>query len=194
MARRRRRLPSAFRQSEVDKLLATAERLRAEAKTAKRQHLAHRNQLIIQTGLLMGLRVSEMCKLNVQDIDFDAGQSLILEAKGGRDRTVPIPDKLLLPLLEWVGARTEGPVFPNARNQRLSTRTVQLMCEKIGKLAGLSKKLKPHSLRHTYATTLLNRGATIREVQELLGHSSVAVSEIYCSVQPEHLKGAVERL
>lgn len=194
MSRRRRRLPSAFRQAEIDKLLKTAERIRDEANTAKRKHLAQRNLLILQCGLLMGLRVSEICKLNVQDLDFDSSLALILEAKGGRDRTVPIPQRFVGPLREWIGAATKGPVFPNAKNKRLSTRAIQVMCEKLGREAGLSKKLKPHSLRHTYATTLLQRGATIREVQELLGHSSITVTSLYCGVSPEHLKGAVERL
>jgi site-specific recombinase XerD len=194
MPRRRRRLPSFFRQSEIDLLFATADRLCGEARGPKRKVAAERNRLILLTVLNLGLRVSELCKLNVPDVDFDAGHVLILLGKGGRDRVVPIPEKLQERLRAWIGERKSGPVFQNSRGGKLSSRAVQSMCEQYGKAAGLSKKLKPHGLRHTYATMLLERGATIREVQELLGHSSVATTEIYCGVSPEHLRKVVNLL
>jgi integrase len=94
MARHRRRLPSHFRQSEIDKLLKTAERLCTEAKTAKRQHLARRNLLILQTGLFMGLRVSEPLNLRVKDVLLGESRLIIRGAKNGKDRVVALPCSL----------------------------------------------------------------------------------------------------
>lgn len=190
----RRRLPGFLRPNEIESLLAVANTELTKAKSARRQTAARRNLLMIQTGLLMGLRVSEICKLRVEDLDFSSGIALIAHAKGDKDRTVPVAQKLMGPLKEWLGERLTGQVFPSPTGKRLTTRAVQLVVNRLARLAQIPRHVKPHSLRHTFATNLLERGATIREVQELLGHSSVATTEIYCGVNPEHLKKVVELL
>ncbi len=191
---RRRRLPSSLKAGEVDAILKTAASLRDQAKTPKAKRRAWRNQLLILTGLLMGLRVSELCKLCIEHIDFEASAALISLAKGGKDRTVPVPSKLAPQLVEWIGDRRAGYVFAAPGERQLSTRAVQTMVEHLGRAAGLTKRLKPHTLRHTYATKLLRTGADIMEIKELLGHSSVATTMVYLSCETSRLKTAVDRL
>ena len=107
---------------------------------------------------------------------------------------MPIPAKLLEPLAAWIGERRSGELFPSPRGGRLTTRAVQLLVQRTAVAAGSARRVTPHMLRHTYATRLLNTGASLREVQELLGHSSVATTEIYTWVLTDRLRGAVERL
>lgn len=157
---------------------------------------SERDQLMVRLGLLMGLRVSEIVKLRVEQLDLDSGDALIARAKGDKDRYVPIPSKLIPELAHWIGAQRTGWLFPSPKKAgaHLSTRMVQYLVPKAAEAAGIAKHVTPHKLRHTYATTLLTRGADVREVQELLGHSSLAVTEIYLHVLPDRLRGAVERL
>lgn len=182
----RRRLPTFFRAAEADALLQAAG--------------DGRDRLILLCGLLLGLRVSEICKLEVGDVDLERRTVAIRHAKGDRDRVQPIPARLVDELHRWLGDRREGPVFPSPRGGgRLSSRAVQRLMKRLGKTAGLAgidtpRKITPHKLRHTYATNLLERGATIREVQDLLGHSSVATTEIYTHVLPDRMRAAVDRL
>lgn len=182
----RRRLPTFFRQPEADALVAAAGR--------------ERDRLILLVGLLMGLRVSEITKLEIPDLDLQKGSAFLRAAKGDKDRYVPIPERLLEPLRAWVGAKPVGYVFPSPRGgKRLCDRAVQRMLKRVATKANIPgvevpRKITPHKLRHTFATTLLQKGATIREVQELLGHSSVATTEVYTHVAVERLKTVVDRL
>jgi site-specific recombinase XerD len=116
--------------------------------------------------------------------------------KGSKDRNLPLAQKLVDPLFAWLAGRTSGWVFPSPRraNQHLSARKAQLLVKEIAQRAGLAKRVTPHILRHSFATRLLWSGADLREVQELLGHSSVAVTMIYTAVVPERLRAAVDRL
>lgn len=176
----KRRLPKFLRPVEVEQLLAAAG--------------TDRDWLLIGCGLYLGLRVSETAKLRIENLDLEEGTALIARAKGDRDRYVPIPGKLLLPLRRWIGERRRGFVFPSARGPHLSSDSIQRLVAQTATAAGIARRITPHVLRHTYATTLLSRGANLREVQELLGHSSVAVTEIYTHVLTDRLRGAVERL
>jgi integrase/recombinase XerD len=183
---RRRRLPTFFRAKEAEALLGAAK--------------SQRDRLIVLVGLYLGLRVSEMTKLRVEDVDLVERLAFVRQGKGDKDRYVPIPAGLVAPLRAWMGARQEGWLFPSRQGGgRLASRTVQLLIKRLAAAAGiagatLARKCTPHKLRHSYATRLLEAGATIREVQELLGHSSVATTEIYTHVNPGRLRGAVDRL
>lgn len=193
----RRRLPNFLRQAEADALLAAAAGARLTAASPSKRRAAHLDEILLQTGLLLGLRVSELCKLDVQDLDLAARTAMVRAGKGDKDRCVPVPARLVALLEEWQGRgkkRAAGPVFASPRGGRLASRTVQLRLAALGKRAGLPRRLKPHTLRHTFATRLLERGASIREVQELLGHSSVATTEVYTHTVPDRLRGAVDRL
>lgn len=176
----KRRAPKYLRAGEDDRLIAAAP--------------TDRDKMILRVGLLMGLRVSEIVKLRIEDLDVDGGTALIARAKGDKDRYVPIPAKLLDPLIAYIGDRIEGPVFLSRFGRQLTTRTVQLMVKDAAAKAGITRRTTPHHMRHTYATRLLNKGANLREVQDLLGHASISTTEIYTHVAVDRLRGAVERL
>lgn len=175
-----RRLPKTLRGSEPD-------RLEAAARSA-------RDRLIIQCGRYLGLRVSEICGLRVENVDLESGEVLVVAGKGDKDRTVPVPSRFLPELATWIAGRTSGPVFLSRHRRPLSTRTVQVMVRRAQADADIARRVTPHMLRHTYATTLLNRGANLREVQELLGHANIGTTEIYTHVSVDRLRGAVDRL
>jgi integrase/recombinase XerD len=182
----RRRLPTFFRSHEADALVASAKN--------------ERDRLIIQCGLFLGLRCSEITDLRIERINLTACQVLVAHGKGDKDRYVPIPERLRPLLQNWIGDRREGLLFTSrSKHGRLSNRAVQRMFQSVARKAGIAgvdqpRKVTPHKLRHTYATTLLEKGANIRELQELLGHSSVATTEIYTHVVTSRLKGVVDRL
>ncbi len=182
----RRRLPTFFRANESDALVAAAK--------------TERDRLIVQVGLYLGLRCSEITDLRIERIDLAKSQVFVAHGKGDKDRYVPIPERLRPLLQAWIGDRREGLLFTSrSRGGRLSNRAVQRLFKGIARKAGIAgveqaRKVTPHKLRHTYATTLLEKGANIRELQELLGHSSVATTEIYTHVVTSRLKGVVDRL
>lgn len=178
----RRRLPKFLSTAETNQLLAAAQ--------------TDQERIILLVGLYCGLRVSELVNLRVEDVDLGQRLVMVQEGKGAKDRNLPMPAKIVEPLRLWLAGRTSGWVFPSPRfpGRRLSIRFVQLLIKAIAKRAGLAKRVTPHVMRHSFATRLLWSGADLREVQELLGHSSVAITEIYTAVVPERLRGAVDRL
>ena len=176
----KRRLPTFLRETEVEALLAAAS--------------CERDRLLLSVGLLLGLRVSEITGLRIEDLDLADGTAFIRHGKGDKDRYVPVPQKLLLPLSKWISSRRVGLLFPGIRRPRLSSDYVQRMVQRTAQTAGIMRRVTPHTLRHTYATRLLETGADLRQVQDLLGHSSVAITEIYTHVTVSRLRGAVDRL
>ena len=176
-----RRLPVFLREPEARAVLAAAR--------------TDEERLVLQLGLYLGLRVSEICKLRVEDLDLgDEPTAFIGQAKGDKDRYVPIPRRLVPDLCHAISGRAAGPLLHNRRWHRYSTRTIQRWALRIARDAGLTKHVTPHKWRHTYATELLRRGADVLEIRDLLGHSSVATTQIYAHTVPERLRGAVERL
>jgi integrase/recombinase XerD len=159
-----------------------------------------RDHTLATVALLAGLRVSEIVNLRVEDIDFEESTLMVVEGKGRKDRMVLMPSRLAMTLREWIGDRTEGYVFPATRathgaTGHLSQRTVQRIVKDAAARAGIPRHITPHKLRHTYATKALRAGLSLREVQELLGHASVATTEIYCHVVvDDKVKTALERL
>ena len=176
----RRRLPKFLSETEAGRFSAAAR--------------SERDRVIIALGFYAGLRVSEICKLKIEDLDLDEGTLLVQHGKGDKDRYLPVPAKLSEVLGPWLGARRRGYVIPSPRGGHYDSRTLQRMIARTARDAGIQKRVTPHVLRHTYATRLLNTGANLREVQELLGHSSVRVTEVYTHTTPGRLRGAVERL
>lgn len=158
-----------------------------------------RDRILLLTALYCGLRVSELSKLDVADLDFDRRLLFVRQGKGKKDRAVPIPQKLLGPLRGWVGGRAGGAVFLSRQGGRLKPRAIQLMFKRLAVAAGLPQAEKaryatPHKMRHAYATRLLEAGATIYEVSCLLGHSSISVTEVYLHSSAHRLAQAVDRL
>ncbi len=160
-----------------------------------------RDRAILETIYSAGLRVSEVVGLNEGDLDFAAG-IVRIRGKGRRERFAPIGSYAAAALKRWLKLRRlhplqpagpESPVFVNRFGRRLTTRSVARMLEKYLKLSGLDTRTTPHSLRHSFATHLLDRGADIRSVQELLGHKSLATTQVYTHVSTSALRAAYEK-
>jgi integrase/recombinase XerC len=145
--------------------------------------------------------VSELAGLNESDLDTAAGV-LRVRGKGKRERLAPIGSYALRALARWLGVRElharephgpQSPVFVNKFGRRLTTRSIARMLEKCLRQTGLDRRTTPHTLRHSFATHLLDQGADIRSVQELLGHKSLVTTQIYTHVSTASLKAAYEK-
>jgi len=160
-----------------------------------------RDRAILETMYSAGLRVSELVGLNEGDLDFAAG-ILRVRGKGRKERLSPVGSYAVQALRKWLGVRKlharvpagpEAPVFVNKSGRRLTTRSIGRMLEKYLKLTGLDSRTSPHTLRHSFATHLLDRGADIRSVQELLGHKSLVTTQIYTHVSTTALREVYEK-
>ena len=190
--RRDRKLPHFLTSREIGKLL-TAPPLD--------DRMGHRDRAIFETLYSAGLRVSELVGMNLEDMDLEDGLVRV-RGKGKRERLAPLGTHAIKALRGWLRKRTlakgqpkkvGSPVFLNKFGTRLSTRSVARMLEKYLKLTGLDLRTSPHTLRHSFATHLLDRGADIRSVQELLGHKSLVTTQIYTHVSTAGLKQAYEQ-
>ena len=147
-----------------------------------------------------GMRVSELVDLNIQDINFEDSYVLCV-GKGSKERMVPVYPKALRIVLDYLNlARPKFAVssekhamFLNLRGRRLTRQGFWLILKKTAVSAGISKKLTPHSLRHSFASHLINRGAALRYVQELLGHSSISTTQIYTHLATDKLRREYEK-
>ena len=142
-----------------------------------------------------GLRVSELVGLNVRDVDLDVG-SVRTIGKGYKERIIPIYETAVESLSEYVTlirpihsqSQKQEALFLNRRGSRLTRQAVWLRLRKLAITVGISDKITPHMLRHSFATHLLEHGADLRVIQELLGHSSIATTEAYTHVAGKRLK------
>lgn len=160
-----------------------------------------RDRAILETLYSAGLRVSELTGLDVGDLDLDAGLATV-RGKGKRERLAILGKEAAAALGEWLAVRQlvlqqarrqHAAVFLNQRGTRLTSRSVGRMLEKYLSRAGLDPRSSPHTLRHSFATHLLDRGADIRSVQELLGHRSLATTQIYTHVTTSRLHETYSR-
>ena len=160
-----------------------------------------RDRAILETMYSAGLRVSEVVGMNDGDLDLDEGLVRI-RGKGRRERLSPIGSFARKALARWLAKRklspkepkdSLAPIFTNRFGRRLTTRSVARMLEKYLKTSGLDLRTTPHTLRHSFATHLLDRGADIRSVQELLGHKSLVTTQIYTHVSTAGLRAVYER-
>jgi len=168
--RRERRLPVVLSLAELLRLLAAIDNLK---------HL-----LIVTIAAAGGLRVSEVVRLRPEDLDIDRGMTHIRGGKGGKDRYTLLADAALPALGTYLAVvKPEGWLFPGARPGRpITARSVQKVVERARQKAGIKKRVTPHTLRHSFATHLLENGVRLRYIQELLGHASVRTTEIYTHV------------
>jgi len=144
-------------------------------------NLKHRCLVALAYGA--GLRVSEVINLKIFDLDFAAGTIIIRQAKGRKDRLTILPQKLAVDLKKLtVGREFDSYVFLSERGGALSSRTAQVVFAAAVKRVGISKSISFHSLRHSFATHLLENGTDIRYVQELLGHNNIRTTQIYTHV------------
>lgn len=190
--RKSRKLPHFLSTDEVGTLLGAPKGDAA---------MALRDRAILETLYSAGLRVSELVDLNDGDLDFPQG-IVKVRGKGRKERLAPLGSFATKALKAWLAERKlaksekqcrEAPVFVNRLGTRLTTRSVGRMLEKYLKLAGLDGRTSPHTLRHSFATHLLDRGADIRSVQELLGHKSLVTTQIYTHVSAQNLRMAYEK-
>jgi integrase/recombinase XerC len=160
-----------------------------------------RDRAILETMYSAGLRVSELVGLNDGDLDFAAGIARV-RGKGKRERLSPLGSFAAKALTRWLKVRilspreprgAETPVFVNKSGRRLTTRSVGRLLEKYLAVTGLDRRTTPHALRHSFATHLLDGGADIRSVQELLGHKSLVTTQIYTHLSTANLRAAYEK-
>jgi integrase/recombinase XerC len=159
-----------------------------------------RDRAILETLYSTGLRVSELTSLNVADIDL-TGEVVKARGKGRRERVMPVGSFALQAIKGYIEQRAQVPhinekdpdaLFLNRFGDRLSSRSIRKIIDKYIKVTGLSEKTSPHTLRHSFATHLLNRGANLRMVQELLGHKHLSTTQIYTHVTTDAMKRAYE--
>lgn len=154
-----------------------------------------RNRAIIETLYGCGLRVSELCNLEIARVDFDDG-ILAVTGKGSKERIVPMSDESMRWIDEYRSWRATLPVkrgeepylFLNRRGHRLSRVMVFYIVRELAALAGVQKSISPHTLRHSFATHLLEGGANLRAIQQMLGHESIATTEIYLHIDNTRLR------
>lgn len=153
-----------------------------------------RDTCIITIFLNCGVRLSELCGMNISDIKSD---TISVIGKGGKQRTIYLNKSCLKSIEEYLRVRSDmngnykDALFLSEQNHRINKRTVQHIVTKYVKKASLPKKYTPHKLRHTAATLLYKNGADIRSIQEILGHDSIATTQIYTHVDSEMLRAAV---
>lgn len=159
----------------------------------------YRNMVIVELMYACGLRVSELISLKISNIYFNDGFLRII-GKGDKERLVPIGTSTLQLIIEYISKYRmlvkvvkghSDTLFLNARGRSLSRQMVFILLKKQAETAGITKKISPHTFRHSFATHLLEGGADLRAVQQMLGHSSITTTEIYTHIDRSYLKEAI---
>jgi len=146
-----------------------------------------KSKLILQSLYSSGLRVSEIVNLKKQDLNFNENMGWVREGKGKKDRMFMLSKKLSKKLQKFVSKRPDwNYIF--SKDSALTTRNIQKIVQKAAKKAGIDKGVHPHTLRHSFATHLLENGVDIRKIQVLLGHASISTTEIYAHISQEQIK------
>lgn len=186
------RLPQVFYEPEMKQVIDSLQ---------DNKPLTKRNLALFELFYTTGMRVSEISSLKINQIDFNM-KTILVHGKGKKDRYVIFDNqtkKVLNDYLENVRLHLlrqkddEGYVFLNNQGQGLSARGIEYIMQKVFNKAGVSGKVHPHELRHTFATTMLNNGADLRTVQELLGHANISTTQIYTHVSTAHLKDEYQK-
>ena len=156
---------------------------------------AWRDKAILETLYSGGLRVHELVQLNDDDVDL-VGEVARVRGKGKKERLAPLGAPAVESVQKYLDVRgrsSRGPLFVNKFGKRLTARSVQRSLKKYLIAAGLDPSLTPHKLRHSFATHMLDAGADLRSVQELLGHANLSTTQIYTHITPERLKKVYEK-
>jgi integrase/recombinase XerD len=183
--RKERRLPPYYDRSDIESLIAQAEKgLYHEIEAQKR-----RNKALVLILAYSGLRRSELLNLTVADCDFNHYVIRVRKGKGRKDRVIPMAERIIVPLREQCAEKTaQEKVFDH-----LNARSVYRIITSLAKACALDG-VHPHSLRHFFATQLVERGASLRDIQMLLGHESLETTAIYLDVCAQNLRGAIDLL
>jgi integrase/recombinase XerC len=197
--RQAKRLPKAITVDEIERLLATP---------SDKDVLGMRDRAMLETLYSTGIRVSELVGLNADDLD-EGGEAMRVRGKGKKERVVPLGTHALAAVKKymqmvgadprWTGSWKEEvpgrtrPLFVNKHGKRLSSRSVRRKLDKYQIQAGLDADISPHTLRHSFATHLLDNGADLRTVQEMLGHQSLSTTQIYTHLTTQRLQEAYNK-
>jgi integrase/recombinase XerC len=195
--RQTKRLPKAITIEQVEQLLSAPE---------EKDVLGTRDRAILQTLYSTGLRVSELVGLTFADVDFEQ-RVLRVKGKGNKERLVPLGERAMDTMGRYVerlrtdprfgnilkGEADKTPLFINKHGKRLSSRSVRRKLDKYLGMVGLDSSISPHTLRHTFATHLLDNGADLRAVQALLGHQSLSTTQVYTHLSGQRLRDAYDK-
>lgn len=179
-----RMLPDVLSVEEIDAMLAAIPADKAESP---------RNRAIVEMLYGSGLRVSELCDLRISRLAV-ADSMVIIEGKGSKQRIVPVSPAAMRCIGEYLPLRPEPKngaediLFLNRRGNRLTRVMIFLIIKQLAEDAGITKTVSPHTLRHSFATHLLEGGANLRAIQQMLGHESIATTEIYVHLDTTHLR------
>lgn len=184
-------LPDFFSEKEIDSLLTANEK--------RTDKLKDRDQALLMLMFASGLRASEVVNLTFNQVDFD-NRIMKVSGKGNKDRLVPFTNSAKESMLNYInGLRKDllkedtKYIFLNSQGNKMTVRGLEYILDEIEAKTGLYGKIHPHMLRHSFATKMLNRGADLRTIQELLGHSSIETTSIYTHVAYENMKETYEK-
>lgn len=186
LPKQEKKLPKFIYPEEIEKLFTSIDQSTV---------LGRRNYVILEFLYGTGVRVTELCNIKLSDINY-FDDTVIVHGKGRKDRIIPLHTRLIKELSDYVLTTRKDllknqiskHVFLNNRGANITPRGVRLIINRIITSSGESLKISPHTLRHTFATHLLNNGADLRSVQELLGHEHLSSTQIYTKVSKEKLK------
>jgi integrase/recombinase XerD len=187
-----RKLPDILSMEEIDKLIDAVDLEKAEGQ---------RNKAMLETLYSCGLRVSELVNLKMTNLFFDQG-FIKIEGKADKERLVPVSSRAIEEIEKYInGYRknlkihkdSENILFLNRRGKKLSRVMVFTIIKNLAEKINLNKKISPHTFRHSFATHLINGGADLRAVQEMLGHESILTTEIYTHLDRDYLKNTIHQ-
>ena len=181
-----RHLPEVLTVEQIDMLIDEIDKSTPEGR---------RNNAIIEVMYGCGLRVSELVNLEINKLYFDDGY-IVVTGKGSKERIVPISDVAIELVNEYMTERAqldvvageENVLFLNRRGHRLTRQMIFTIIKRLARQAGIKKEISPHTLRHSFATHLLEGGANLRAIQQMLGHESIATTEIYLHLDTSNLR------
>lgn len=190
-------LPHVIRSSDMVKLLSVYHKRDSRGKLREQEPFEVRNQAILEFLYACGARVSEVSSLELRHVDFELGQVKVF-GKGSKERIIPLHEMALATMRTYfIVARPKllkekqcDRFFVSTRGNGMTTDALRKMFKETVRLAGLDETLSPHDMRHTFATDLLEGGADLRSVQEMLGHASLSTTQIYTHLSPGRLKQA----
>ena len=185
-----RKLPEVLSLNEIDRIVAAIDLSKPEG---------HRNKAIIETLYGCGLRVSELVDLKITDIFPEEG-FVKVTGKGNKERLIPIGNIALKEINNYIGQyrnhiaidrKASDTLFVNRRGKKLTRVMIFTIVKQLAEAAGIHKTISPHTFRHSFATHLVEGGADLRAVQEMLGHESILTTEIYTHLDREYLRQAI---
>ena len=174
MPKKEKRLPEVLNKEEVKNLIDSSDNMKS--------------RLIISLLYSSGIRVSELVNLKLDDLNLGDKTGWVRKGKGNKDRLFTLSENLSNELKEYIDTRCSGNKYVFSKDNPLTTRNIQKIIYGLRKRAGINKKITPHTLRHSFATHLLENGTDIRIIQSMLGHSSLSTTQVYTHVSSEQIK------